>query len=158
MTTFFKLFVVFIQSFSLPIYAQHETCTINDGWKFLKADCVTAPDIAPDNGEWEDVHLPHTWNTDAYTDKDYYRGVCWYRRTLNLPSTWNGKQVFLKIDAASKAASIFINGKEVGEHIGGYTACTFDITSFCSFDSPNSLAIRVDNARHDVPPISADFL
>ena len=120
MTTFFKLFVVFIQSFSLPIYAQHETCTINDGWKFLKADCVTAPDIAPDNGEWEDVHLPHTWNTDAYTDKDYYRGVCWYRRTLNLPSTWNGKQVFLKIDAASKAASIFINGKEVGEHIGGY--------------------------------------
>lgn len=157
MTTFFKLFVVFIQSFSLPIYAQHETCTINDGWKFLKADCVTAPDIAPDNGKWEDVHLPHTWNTDAYTDKDYYRGVCWYRRTLNLPSTWNGKQVFLKIDAASKAASIFINGKEVGEHIGGYTACTFDITSFCSFDSPNSLAIRVDNARQDVPPISADF-
>lgn len=50
-----------------------------------------------------------------------------------------------------------MNGRKIGEHNGGYTACTFDITPFCSFDAPNSLAIHVDNARQDIPPISADF-
>lgn len=141
----------------LPAYAQRETQTLNHGWKFLKADCPAAADSAFDDGKWEDVHLPHTWNTDAYTEKDYYRGTCWYRRTVVLPSAWSHKQVFLKMDAASKAASIYLNGKHVGEHAGGYTACTFNITPFLSPHSPNVIAIRVDNARMDIPPISGDF-
>lgn len=103
------------------------------------------------------MQLPHTWNTDAYSKKDYYRGIGWYRRTISLPHTWKGKQLFLKLDAASKAATIYINGKNIGEHAGGYTACTFDVTPYLSFTSPNILAIRVDNARTDIPPISGDF-
>lgn len=89
--------------------------------------------------------------------KKYYQGTGWYRRTLTLPQNWQTKQVFLKLDAASKAATVYMNGRKIGEHNGGYTACTFDITPFCSFDAPNSLAIHVDNARQDIPPISADF-
>lgn len=89
--------------------------------------------------------------------KKYYQGTGWYRRTLTLPQNWQTKQVFLKLDAASKAAAIYMNGRKIGEHNGGYTACTFDITPFCSFGAPNSLAIHVDNARQDIPPISADF-
>lgn len=75
----------------------------------------------------------------------------------DIAENWQTKQVFLKLDAASKAAAIYMNGRKIGEHNGGYTACTFDITPFCSFDAPNSLAIHVDNARQDIPPISADF-
>ena len=84
--------------------------------------------------------------------KKYYQGTGWYRRTLTLPQNWQTKQIFLKLDAASKAAAIYMNGRKIGEHNGGYTACTFDITTFCSFDAPNSLAIHVDNARQDIPP------
>ena len=47
--------------------------------------------------------------------------------------------------------------KIVGEHAGGYTACSFNITPFLSFDTPNTLAICVDNARQDIAPISGDF-
>ena len=47
--------------------------------------------------------------------------------------------------------------KNVGEHAGGYTACSFNITPFLSFDTPNTLAICVDNARQDIAPISGDF-
>ena len=140
-----------------PAHAQHETQTINDSWKFLKGECTTAADSAFNDSQWADIHLPHTWNTDAYTEKDYYRGTGWYRRRITLPKDWEGKQVFLKLDAASKAATLFINGKNIGEHAGGYTACTFNITPFLSFRSPNVLAIRVDNARMDIPPISGDF-
>lgn len=140
-----------------PAHAQRETRTINDSWKFLKGECISAADSAFNDSQWADIHLPHTWNTDAYTEKDYYRGTGWYRRRITLPEDWEGKQVFLKLDAASKAATLFINGKNIGEHAGGYTACTFNITPFLSFHSPNVLAIRVDNARMDIPPISGDF-
>ena len=100
---------------------------------------------------------PHTWNTDAYTEKDYYRGTGWYRRQLTLPQGWKEKQIILRLDAAGKSATIYINGKNVGEHAGGYTACSFNITSFLSFDTPNTLAVCVDNARQDIAPISGDF-
>ncbi|TGY09692.1 glycoside hydrolase family 2 TIM barrel-domain containing protein [Bacteroides muris (ex Afrizal et al. 2022)] len=139
------------------LYAQREIQTINDSWKFRKGECTAALDSTFKDDEWEDIYLPHTWNTDAYTEKDYYRGMGWYRRQIILPQDWIGKQVFLKLDAASKATCIYINGKKVGEHTGGYTASTLNITPFLSFNSPNMLVIRVDNARMDIPPISGDF-
>lgn len=139
------------------VCAQRESKTINDGWKFQKGECEAAAATHYNDSLWSNIHLPHTWNTDAYTEKNYYRGTGWYRRTLTLPQSWQSKQVFLKLDAASKAATLYINGKEVGTHNGGYTACTFDITAHCSFTEPNTIAIRVDNARQDIAPISGDF-
>ena len=138
-------------------YAQRESKTINDGWKFLRKDCPAAADSAFNDNDWISVHVPHTWNLEAYTEKNYYRGISWYRKCLVVPSTWTGKQIFLKLDAVSKAAVIFVNGKKIGEHIGGYTACTFNVTPYFSESSVNTLAIRVDNARQDIPPISGDF-
>lgn len=139
------------------VQAQREMQTLNDSWKFLKGDCTAAADSAFDDAAWTYVHLPHTWNTDAYTEKDYYRGTGWYRRQLSIPERWRDKQIFLRLDAASKAATVYVNGKEVGAHAGGYTACTFDVTPFVYSGAPNTVAIRVDNARQDIPPISGDF-
>ncbi|WP_239060666.1 family 1 glycosylhydrolase [Bacteroides sp. 519] len=130
---------------SLPVLAGRETKTINSGWKFRKADT------------WETVSLPHTWNTDAYTHKDYYKGVGWYEKQLQLPQEWANKQLFLKFEAASKSAEVYINNKLVGTHKGGYTAFTFDITSYCSFTTPNTITVKVDNSTLDTPPISGDF-
>lgn len=141
----------------LEAQAQRESKTLNDGWKFRKGECTAAADSAFDDRSWASVHLPHTWNTDAYTEKNYYRGAGWYRRQLSLPQGWKEKQVFLRLDAASKAATVYLNGKNIGEHAGGYTACTFDLTPYLSLTSPNTLAIRVDNSQTDIPPISGDF-
>ena len=123
----------------------------------MRKDCPAAADSAFNDNDWISVHVPHTWNLEAYTEKNYYRGISWYRKCLVVPSTWTGKQIFLKLDAVSKAAVIFVNGKKIGEHIGGYTACTFNVTPYFSESSVNTLAIRVDNARQDIPPISGDF-
>lgn len=155
-----SLWAIIATFFLLPassVLAQRESKTINDSWKFLKGECTTAADSAFNDSAWQSVHLPHTWNTDAYTTKDYYRGTGWYRRLISLPQAWKEKQIYLKLDAASKAATVYVNGRNIGEHAGGYTACTFDLTPYLSFTSPNVLAIRVDNARQDIAPISADF-
>lgn len=149
------LFLLLFISFAAN--AQRESLTINDGWRFLQGDYPEAAQPSWDDSRWASVHLPHTWNTDAYVEKDYYRGRGWYRRVLDIPASWKDKQVFLKLDAASKAADVYLNGQPVGSHAGGYTACTFDLTEHLSFTTPNVLAIRVDNARQDIPPISADF-
>lgn len=144
-------------SMQFPLCAQREYKTLNDGWKFLKGECIEASDSAFNDSGWESVNLPHTWNADAYAAKNYYRGPGWYRRSVVIPQVWAGKQVFLKIDAASKASVLYVNGRKVGGHAGGYTASTFNITSFLSVGKDNSIAVRVDNARQDIPPISGDF-
>ncbi|KAA6350822.1 Beta-galactosidase BoGH2A [termite gut metagenome] len=137
--------------------AQRETKTINDSWRFLKGDAPDVASVQYNDSKWEAISIPHTWNTDAYTEKDYYRGIGWYRRSISLPQSWKDKTIYLKFEGANKAASVYVNGQLVGEHSGGYTAFTFDITSYCAFSSSNTIAVRVDNSRMDIPPISGDF-
>jgi beta-galactosidase len=122
--------------------------TINSAWQFYKIgeEASAVP-----------VHLPHTWNTDAYVVKDYWKGEAWYTRKLDLPDRWRDKQVFMTFEAVSKSAMVYVNDQLVGSHSGGYTAFTLDITPYCSFDRPNTVKVLVDNATEDVPPISADF-
>lgn len=89
------LFLLLFISFAAN--AQRESRTINDGWRFLQGDCPEAAQPSWDDSRWASVHLPHTWNTDAYVEKDYYRGRGWYRRVLDIPASWKDKQVFLKL-------------------------------------------------------------
>lgn len=102
------------------IAGQREMKTINDSWEFRK----------PTETEWKMVNLPHTYNLDAYQQPNYYQGKGIYRRTLTLPEVIPHRRYYLKIDAASKAAEVRVNGKEIGSHAGGYTAFIFDITPY----------------------------
>lgn len=78
-----------------------------------------------------------------------------YRRTLVVPEVEHGRRYYLKFDAASKAAEVRLNGQPVGNHAGGYTAFTLDITDHIQRE--NQLEVTVDNGRKDITPISADF-
>ena len=129
----------------VTLQAQREEKTINDSWEFRKAT----------EEQWRSVNLPHTFNLDAYQQRDYYQGKGFYRRTLVLPEVLPGRRYYLKVDAASKAATVNLNGKEVGSHEGGYTAFTMDITDVVQKE--NVIEITVDNSRKDITPISADF-
>src|SRR3954464_1686404 len=52
----------------------------------------------------------------------------WYRRTFELPSKWRGRRLLLNFGAVDFQAVVFVNGKEVGQHTGGYDGFTLDIT------------------------------
>lgn len=143
---------------TLPAIAVREKRTINDGWKFYKGDVgKEVITIGFDDSSWEHIHLPHTWNSDAYVVKKYYKGIGWYRKQFTISPEWKDQQIFLHMEGASKESKVFVNGKEVGNHVGGYTASTFDITTFVTLESPNTLVIQVDNSSMDIVPISADF-
>lgn len=130
---------------STSLSAQREMKTINDGWDFrLEAQ-----------QKWQQVNIPHTFNLDAYDGREYYQGKAVYRKYLALHDIDKDKNYYLKIDAASKAAQVSVNGKLVGTHNGGYSAFIMDITDYV--EPRNEIEIVVDNSRNDITPIWADF-
>lgn len=141
-----RLMACSIVAISIFTMSGREMATINDGWTFA------IDSLAPTR-----VNLPHTWNSDAYTVKEYRRSTGVYTRTLTIPKRWDDKRIFLKVDAASKASEVYIDSTMVGSHQGGYTAHVVDITPYISTAEDARLRIEVDNRREDVPPISADF-
>jgi beta-galactosidase/beta-glucuronidase len=67
----------------------------------------------------------------------------WYRRTFELPRGWRERRVLLHFGAVDFETKVWVNGKAVGEHRGGYDAFTFDITSAVDWATPNELVVSV---------------
>ena len=134
--------------------------TINDNWEFSLDDLEGFEKAAADREEWEKVNIPHTWNDqDVFDDTPgYRRGASWYRKELKLNSNLQNKRIFLYFEGVNQVADLFVNEKYIGQHIGGYTAFSFDITDFVRFDETNLIAVKVDNSfNEDIPPLTGDF-
>ncbi|MFL6208543.1 MAG: glycoside hydrolase family 2 TIM barrel-domain containing protein [Pyrinomonadaceae bacterium] len=134
--------------------------TINSGWRFLRADVAGAEAPRFDDTQWAAVELPHTWNAfDTHDDVPrYWRGVGWYRRHLTLDEDLRGQRLFLYFEGANQVADVYVNGRHVGRHVGGYTAFACDITAAARIGETNLVAVKVDNSHNkDIPPTNADF-
>ena len=135
---------------------------LNDQWTFYKSwndACLkTSLDV-----EGEKVRLPHTnvclpYN---YCNTEAYQGVCGYVRMLTLPQDFKGRRLLLTFEGVAHFAQVFINGRKAGEHWGGYTAFTLDISSYVNYGWENRIAVRVDSREDlDIPPFgtSADYM
>ncbi|MBA7543094.1 Beta-galactosidase [subsurface metagenome] len=67
----------------------------------------------------------------------------WYKRTFTVPEAWKGKRVLLNFEAVDYEAEVFVNGKSVGTHTGGYDPFSFDITDALAGDVDQLLVVRV---------------
>ena len=134
--------------------------TINQPWKFNKGDTQRASEIDFDDSNWENISIPHTWNKEDADDETpgYYRGIGWYRSNIMISTEMAEKEVFMSFDGVCQEADLYVNGKFVGNHMGGYTRFCFDITNFIAFGKKNSFAVKVSNKYNEnLPPLSADF-
>ncbi len=133
-----------------------KTTILRDGWYFLKAELT--PETAVNSaGQGEKISLPHTWNRIDGQDggNDYYRGTCWYVRTLEREEL-EGESVFLEINGAAMSAEVYFNGRKLARHEGGYSAFRVELTDLR--EDHNILAISVSNEDNDrVYPQKADF-
>jgi len=94
---------------------------------------------------WEKVIVPGCWNKyDARYD--LFEGVAWFVREFELPELPSPAVARLHFGGANYLADVFLNGKKVGTHEGGYTAFDLDVSSAVKAGL-NRLAVRVDN-RH----------
>lgn len=87
--------------------------------------------------------IPGDWNTQS-DNLFLYEGTIWFRQQFNY--TPNGKKVFLYFGAANYDAKVYLNGKKVGEHEGGYTPFNFDVTNLLQ-SGKNKLIVKIDNKR-----------
>jgi beta-glucuronidase len=88
----------------------------------------------------EAVNLPHTWNIGRLHD---YLGVAWYFHRFEMPPHAPGSHIELHFGATFYSARVWLNGRELGRHEGGFTGYSFDITP--RLNATNVLAVRIDN-------------
>ncbi len=129
--------------------------SINQDWLFIK-DCAEAPARMPESGET--VNLPHTWNGIDGQDggNDYFRGMCCYTKAIAKSELPEAEQYYLEINGANSSADVYMNGKRLAHHDGGYSTFRVDITPVLREE--NCLVVMVDNSANEtVYPQTADF-
>lgn len=130
-------------------------CNINNDWLFWKG-MEQVPLEIPEGGE--KITLPHTWNGADGQDggNDYFRGNCCYFKKLAKSELPQGKQYYLEINGANSSADVYLNGKKLAHHDGGYSTWRVNLTG--KIKEENLLAIIVDNSPTElVYPQTADF-
>lgn len=132
---------------------------INKGWHFTK-DAVAAGEGTSvlEQGTWEVLDLPHTWNgTDGQDGgNDYHRGTCYYAKKMTRKELGDAPVIYLEFEGANSSATLYVNGKEAGHHDGGYSTWRVNVTDL--LEEENEIVVAVDNAANDhVYPQMADF-
>ncbi len=132
-----------------------EIVNINRKWAFSK-EHSEIPAQMPTT--WDFVNLPHTWNGIDGQDggNDYYRGTCLYVKELDTSDLPKADRYYLEIKGANASADVFVGGRKLAHHDGGYSTWRVDITD--ALKESTMLGIAVDNSPNEtVYPQMADF-
>jgi beta-galactosidase len=150
--------------------------SLRDGWRFkLGPESASELQAEPD-ATWTIVSVPHTWNRVGYY-KDApashintalnvvtTQGVGWYKLVFTPPANVAGMESFLQFDAASRIATVWLNGTLLGTHRGGFSRFRLDSTAVLKPGHENTLTVKVDNTKPalgsstaDVLPLTGDF-
>ncbi|MEO6230532.1 MAG: malectin domain-containing carbohydrate-binding protein [Ferruginibacter sp.] len=140
-------FIVLLISFCINVTAQRQDFSLNNNWLTSLGE----------TNDWKPVNVPHNWD-------DYYgyrrllhgnlHGAATYKRTIAIKQTKTGKRFFLFFEGVGSYATVFLNGKQIGEHAGGRTSFTIDVTEKLKTDgTPNALLVEASHPANieDLP-------
>ncbi|MBR1962990.1 MAG: glycoside hydrolase family 2 protein [Alistipes sp.] len=125
-----------------------EVFSMNPAWRFHKGEAEGAESVAFDDSKWSVVSLPHGIEylpTEA-SGCINYQGVVWYRKHFSLDTALKGKRLFLHFEAIMGKSRVFVNGKQLAEHFGGYLPVVVDITDAVNWSGGNIVAVWSDNS------------
>ena len=125
----------------------HEDISIHAQHEYLRPDA--------NRRFWHKVPVPGVWQ--KYGERyDIYEGVCWFSREFNIP--YQPANARLRFGGVNYLCDVYINGKHIGSHEGGYTEFTLD-TRDALHEGENHIAVRVDNRATNIkwPPCLGYF-
>ncbi len=127
----------------------------NSNWKFYISDDTPSSDMKYineefDDSNWEDVSLPHTSNIEPLVVNNQWQGICWYRKTFELPKLSNDKKIIVELEAAMNHSIVYVNGEEVEMHQGGYLPVVVDITQYVKQGQDNLIVVRLNNTDNPI--------
>ena len=122
---------------------------MNPAWRFYKGKTNGAEQPQCNDSNWELVALPHgieTLPTEA-SGCTNYQGEIWYRKHFTPEDSWKGKRMFLHFEAIMGKSKIWVNGKLLAEHLGGYLPVIVDVSSALEFGKDNVITVWADNSN-----------
>ena len=157
----YTLILAFITSScnSISEKVLRQTTNINKSWEYLEYNAKTT-EAALANENWEDIDLPHTWNAIDATDltPGYRRDGSWYRKDIEISNINSGQVFQLYFEGVNITSKVYVNGKNVGEHIGGYIGFNLDITDAVK-EGKNQILVYANNGYNPevIPSQKSDF-
>ena len=103
-------------------------------------------------------NVPGDWNSQDPKFL-YYEGTIWYKKSFDFTKSNSTNNLFLYFGAVNYRADVYLNGKKLGSHIGGFTPFNFEIPDSVLKEKNNFLVVRVDNKRgkEEVPTVNTDW-
>ncbi|UDQ98593.1 glycoside hydrolase family 2 TIM barrel-domain containing protein [Lentisphaerota bacterium WC36G] len=133
----------------------------NVGWRFIKKDVPGASAVDFDDSKWNVVNTPHGLELlplEASGGANY-QGVAWYRKKFNVTKEMvDNKKLILYFESIMGKSEIYLNGKLIKKHYGGYLPISIDISEFVkagaiNIDDLNVVAVKADNSDDtEYPP------
>jgi beta-galactosidase len=135
------------------------TTGFNANWEFVKDIDTTnsarlLSNISTPNVNWEKISLPHTAHIEPVKKvKEQWQGTCFYRKYFTIPVINKGKHIAIKFDAAMHEADVYLNGKHIYKHLGGFLPFYIDISDDVLFGKSNCILVKLNNQDNpDIPP------
>lgn len=139
--------------FRLP-NSGREVFSMNPAWRFYKGTVAGAEAIDFDDSGWSVVSLPDGIEylpTEA-SGCINYQGEVWYRKHFTPADALKGKKLLLHFEAIMGKSRIFVNGKQMAEHYGGYLPVVVDVTNALKWGDDNVIAVWADNSNDPAYP------
>src|SRR5688572_13631342 len=149
---------LFAQSAMINIYGR-KTISLNGSWKVIidptgvgewrKVWEEKKPQKKTDFVEYSfeggpDLNVPGDFNTQLQ-ELFYVEGTVWYKKTF-IHKKQNNKRIFIHFGAVNYLADVYLNGKLIGKHEGGFTPFQFELTEQV-LDGENAIVLKVNNQR-----------
>jgi beta-galactosidase len=156
-----KVLLSLLCLFPIFIFSQNgrQVVNFNSDWQFSnQEDFAGSQTIEPTNNDfsftgWKSVTLPHTAKIEPLVVKEPWVGVSWYKKDFKADKEWKNKKVFVEFEAVMQKADIWLNGKYLLTHYGGYLPFTIDISNDILFDKTNRIVVKTDNTDNaEIPP------
>ena len=127
-----------------------EEISLNADWKTTMVESHPEPkqDFVNNSGadaNWKSVNVPHNWDQyEGFRQMKHgnLHGTAWYSKVIKIGKQQKGKKIFLFFEGVSSYATVWVNGKEVGQHKGGRTTFTLDITDVVKYKADNKIVVK----------------
>ena len=129
-------------------HSGREVFSMNPAWRMHKGDIKNAEVADFDDKDWQVVSLP---NGIEYLPTEAsgcinYQGITWYRKHFTPMASLEGRKLFLHFEAIMGKCKVFVNGKLLKEHFGGYLPVIVDVSEAFVMGQDNVIAVCTDNS------------
>lgn len=104
------------------------------------------------------LNVPGDWNSQDPKFL-YYEGTVWYKRSFNFSKSAPSNKVVLYFGAVNYKSDVYLNGKKLGQHKGGFSPFQFEVPDSLLKEKDNFLVVKVDNKRKadEIPTLNTDW-